>query len=290
MKLLVIGASGLIGSHILKAARAHGHTAIGTCRTVMVPGLIPLDCRRMDDVRHLLLEHKPDVVIHAAGWSHVDGCEDDPSRAMAENMIQPAMLAKACQERGAKMVYLSSAYVFRGKAACYSEDDQPRPVNIYGLSKWVGEQMVCHECPSAIIVRCVGVYGIEARRKNFAYQVLAAMREGRSFRVAGDQFGNPTPAQDIARWLVESLDLSGTVHLAASPSVSRADWAQQIVTAAIKHSVEPHPNFWINALPTVELNQRAPRPLNAGLVSARLKLTGTPLDNVIAEILNELIG
>ena len=114
MKILIIGGSGLVGSHILREARARGHEVVGTCRTRRDgtdPALVIFDAAQDADTAPLLDRLRPDAVVHAAGWTWVDGCEDDPARAMDENTAQPARLAAACARRRRAVPIASSVTI-----------------------------------------------------------------------------------------------------------------------------------------------------------------------------------
>lgn len=294
MKILVIGGSGLIGSHVLKAAQAAGHVAVGTYRHRPQSSLVHLDCADSKAVDALLRIQKPDAVIHAAGWTWVDGCEDDPARAFAENAEQPARLAETCRKLGCRFACLSSSYVFDGQAGPYAEDATPHPINVYGRSKLQAEQDIEKaSVGEALLLRVICVYGKETQGKNFAYQILRAMEGGHVLSLPDDQRGNPTYAGDIARWLIQLLvrRAVGVWHLAGpSPDCTRPEWAQRIVSAFQAAGVKCHPQFSIKPVHTAELKQRAMRPLQAGLLTPKadaLGLTLTPFDRTILEIVRE---
>jgi dTDP-4-dehydrorhamnose reductase len=291
VKLLVIGGSGLIGSHVLTAARQAKHDAVGTFRGHAQPGLVQLDCADSASATALLETEKPDAVIHAAGWTWVDGCEDDRRRAFAENADQPAAIAAQCQRIGCRFAYFSSSYVFDGSAGPYPEGATPNPINVYGESKLRAEQKIIAAHAEALIARVICVYGAEAQGKNFAYQVRRAMEQGQALRLPSDQRGNPTCAGDIAQWLIELLERrasGGVWHLAGPwPDCSRPEWARRLVGAFEAAGVRRHPQFAIEEVPTAELRQRAKRPLHGGLLTPRvdaLGLRATDFDKAIAEI------
>jgi len=290
VKLLVIGGSGLIGSHVLRAARQAKHDAVGTFRGHAQPGLVQLDCADSAAIASLLEKEKPDAVVHAAGWTWVDGCEDDPRKAFAENADQPAAIAAQCQRIERRFVYFSSSYVFDGSAGPYAEDATPNPINVYGESKLRAEQQIVAAHAEALIARVICVYGAEAQGKNFAYQVRRAMEQGQALKLPSDQRGNPTYAGDIARWLIALLEraASGVWHLAGPwPDCTRPEWARRLVGAFEAAGVRRHPQFAIEELPTVELKQRAPRPLDGGLRTPKVDALGfkaTELQEVVAEI------
>lgn len=288
MKLFVIGASGLVGGYILRQSLAAGHQAIGTYRNHPVPGLIQYDCADPTTFESHLDREKPDAVIHAAGWTWVDGCEADPSRAFAENSEQPAQLAKRCHARGIHFTYISSSYVFDGKNGPYRESDSPNPINVYGRSKLRGEESVSHVTNgTALIARVICVYGAERQKKNFAYQMLRAVMDGKEVILPSDQKGNPTYARDIANWLLPLITerRKGIYHLPGPwPDCTRVEWAEKLVQAFQAAQIPVNPNFSIKAVPTYILKQPALRPLHAGLLT-QLNLKPTEFRESIREML-----
>jgi len=278
MRVLVIGGSGLVGAHVLAEAHARGHTTLGTYRTHPVQGLEALDLADASATATLLDQWHPDAVVHAAGWTWVDGCESDPARAMRENAEQPAMLAALCAQRGIRIAYCSSSYVFDGNAGPYRETNQAHPINMYGRSKLAGEQSVQAAAGSlALICRLICVWGHEPQRKNFVYQVLRAIEQNQPMRIPSDQCGNPTWAGDVAAWLFELLETgtSGVWHLAGPhPEWTRIQWAGAITEGlrTVHPELTPAINHWsTTACPTAELRQPALRPLQAGMSCEKIQ-------------------
>jgi dTDP-4-dehydrorhamnose reductase len=291
VKILIVGGSGLVGSHMLRAATARGHEAIGTFRTVRAPQtenaahteahtLVRFDAALRTEYAALLDHHRPDAVIHAAGWTWVDGCEDDPARAMEENCRQPADLAAACAARGIRFTYISTSYVFDGAPAHAQPYDETSPtgpderLGVYALSKLAGERAVAAATSGeALITRVICVFGEDALRKNFACQVCDAMVAGKTMRLPADQRGNPTWAGDIARETITLLTQkeTGVWHLGGpDPDCGRMEWADRLVAAFTRVGISPHPDFALVGVTTAALGQKAPRPLRAGIVSHRL--------------------
>jgi len=269
MRILLIGGSGLVGSHILAEGRSRNHEVTATRRHFAVPGLIPLDLADTQATRQLLADAKPDWVVHAAGWTWVDGCEQDPERCARENCGQPTELARLCQQQGCRLAYISTTYVFDGKAGPYSETDQPNPLNAYARSKWQAEQNIQELFSGrALIPRIICAWGREAQQKNFVYQTVKALREGRTLRLPSDQIGNPTWAGDVAWWLLGLMELgeSGVWNLAGDQeNCDRVAWFCAIRDAARARGLVPAgtaPGY--EAVPTVEFKQPALRPLQAG--------------------------
>ena len=274
MRLLVIGGSGLVGSHLLQEADARGHDALGTYRERPEAGLVRLDAADLDEFTDIVGRHRPDCVVHAAGWTWVDGCESDPARAMEENCHQPVRLARICEERRIRFAYFSTSYIFDGRDGPYDESAKPNPINAYARSKWEAEQRLIEATDGKVLLpRVICVFGVEARRKNFACQVVDAMKAGKPMVLPSDQLGNPTWAGDIAAATLGLIatGASGPWHLGGdNPDCSRLDWARQLV-AGFQHSgIIAQAGFQFSTKPTHVLGQKALRPLHAGMTSARL--------------------
>ena len=263
MKILVIGASGLVGSHVLRVAGEHGHEALGTYRNFPLDGLLALDVSDRAAVERFLDAHPVDAVVYCAAWSWVDGCEKDPERAFRENCENPGFMAEAAQRRGAAFLHYSSSYVFDGTAGPYGEDAQTHPISVYGRAKLAGEEAVQAACiGAALIVRTTGVYGVEAQRKNFVCQVIDNLRAGKRMRIPCDQLGNATEAGDLAEGSVRLLETrsSGLWNLAGpNPNLRRSDFALHI---AREYQLDER---LLDFSTTRELAQPAPRPLHGGL-------------------------
>lgn len=273
MRILVLGASGLVGSHVLAEARARGHEVAGTCRSQAVPGLESLDLADEPALLGLLERFLPDAVVHAAGWTWVDGCERDPDRSRRENVEHPLAVARWCRDHAVRMLYFSTSYVFDGCAGPYDEDSLPNPLNVYGRHKRIAEEQLALVLGDRLLVaRLICVWGRETARKNFAYQVMRAADEGRLLRLPADQLGNPTWAGDIAYWSVRLLEAgeTGIWHLAGDgPDTSRVEWAEAILEG-LRSANRPH-GVGMSAVPTAMLDTAAPRPLCSGMSTRRIQ-------------------
>lgn len=276
MRLLVIGASGLVGSHLLAEARSRQIEAVGTYRTHPNGGLVPLDLADTHGAISLLDRLKPTAVIHAAGWTWADGCERDPARSFRENAEQPGKIAQLCAERGIRMVYISSSYVFDGSNGPYTEAAVTRPINVYGQSKRAGEEAVLAAAGNlALIPRVICVWGHESQKKNFVYQVLDAIQQQRQMRIPSDQRGNPTWAGDIAAWTIDLLASgeSGIWHLGGEHrDWTREQWLQAILAGLSTdfRYRELLKEWRYVAIPSADYGQVASRPLHAGIVVDRI--------------------
>jgi len=268
-KTLIIGASGLVGSRIL--AR-FGADARGTYCTHARPGLQLVDVTDSDTVDDEIEALRPALVVLAAAYTHVDGCEKDPARSYDINVVGARNVARAAARYGARMVFLSSDYVFDGEHGPHALDETPAPMNVYGHHKLEAERIIASECPSYAILRSCNIYGYDAEGKNF---VMAVYRNGLArtpMRVPIDQWGNPTYADDLVDAVARAgaMSESGIFHVAGPDYVDRLTWARR---AAEAFGMDPG---FIEGVPTSELRQAARRPLKAGLDStASLQRLGT---------------
>ena len=268
MKILILGASGLVGSHLFVEAQKRGHHVIGTYREQFRENLVPFESSHIEAFRDMLEQQSPDAVIDCCSWTWVDGCQRQPEKAFGENAILPSERAGMAFGKGVRYVYVSTSYVFRGDERTYGEESDPAPVNLYGASKLEGENLIqaATEC-SSLIVRSMGVYGKERQRKNFLYQVIDTLGIGKPMRVACDQFGNFTHAGDLAEGILMLLesDRDGIWNVAGpDPLERRSDIARKIASL---HGLDA--NLIVDT-PTDELGQEAPRPVYAGLSNKKI--------------------
>jgi dTDP-4-dehydrorhamnose reductase len=265
VRALVIGASGQVGGALVRALRARGHEAVGTWAHEEAPGLVRLDVTDVAATERLITDTRPDWVLCPAALSHVDYCEDHPAEAFAANVHGPAGAAATAARAGAGFVYYSSDYVFDGADGPYAEDAPPRPLGVYGRSKWEGEQAVRAALARHLIVRTSVVYGPERQEKNSAYQLIRACRSGKGYRPAVDQRVSPSYNPDVAEATVECCerDLSGTWHLAGADVLDRMAYARLVCRVFDLDA------GCLTPATTAELGQKAARPLNGGLRVAR---------------------
>ncbi len=261
MRALVIGASGQVGAALLRALAARGHAAVGTWAHHVYPGLLPLDFTDAGAVERLIGDTRPDWVFCPAALSHVDYCEDHPDEAFAANLHAPVAAAKAADRAGAGFVYYSSDYVFDGIGGPYAEDAPPRPLGVYGRSKWEGEQAVLGALERSLVIRTSVVYGPERQEKNFVYQIIRACRGGQGFRPAVDQRASPSYNEDVAAATVECCEREqrGIWHLAGADVLDRMAFARLVCHVFALDGSRLTPAT------TAELKQKAGRPLDGGL-------------------------
>ena len=206
---------------------------------------------------------RPEVVINAAAYTAVDAAETDEAAAMAANADGVASLADLCATHGARLLHLSTDYVFDGtKDGWYVESDPIAPLGIYGRTKAAGEA-AARACPAHLILRTSWVYA--AHGNNFIKTMLRIGAERPEVGVVDDQVGCPTSAHDIAEALLHlsSLDVNGTYHLAGADSASWHEFAVAIFAAAdLTTTAKP--------ISTADFPTPAPRPANSRLDSSAL--------------------
>ena len=228
-KLLVTGANGLLGSKIVNAPDAF--TVIPTHRTKpLSPNSVKLDLTDQKQVKELIDRLQPEVVIHTASETNVDKCETDKENAWKVNVDGTRNLAEACGKIHAKLVSISTDYVFDGEKGWYSEEDCPNPISHYGLTKLEGEKQVIKHCSDYAILRTSVLYGWHPWKLNFATWVIAKLRQNQEIMVVEDHINTPTLAENLAEMAVEiaEKDLQGLYHASGSERISRFDFAKKI--------------------------------------------------------------
>ncbi len=210
MKVFVTGVCGQLGFDVAKELKKRGHIVIGSdiCDKPDDCEYIRLDLTDDFAVKKALAEHKPDAVIHPAGWTAVDAAEDEHNRqkVYAVNCEATRSIAEACKALGSKMIYISTDYVFNGSG------DQPwqpdckdyAPLNVYGQSKLDGEKAVAEVLSKYYIVRIAWAFGINGN--NFVKTMLRVGKTHDSVRVVNDQIGTPTYMSDLSRLLVDMVE------------------------------------------------------------------------------------
>lgn len=199
--VLILGANGMLGhdlAAVFPGARLCGHK--------------DLDITNEAAVKAYILALKPDLVINAAAYTNVDGCEDDPETAFAVNGDAPGYIAAACREVGAVLVHYSTDYVFDGTKTEYVESDEPNPINVYGASKLRGEQKIAQNMDDYRIIRTSWLFGRHG--KNFVETIRHLSKENETVRVVADQVGKPTYTVDLARKTAEIAECPpGIYHM-----------------------------------------------------------------------------
>jgi dTDP-4-dehydrorhamnose reductase len=280
MRALITGARGMLGTELVSAGPAGG--------TVSGVDLPDGDLTDPAVARRLVLAPAPQVVIHCAAWTDVDGCTHDPARAMQRNSHATANVVAACREANARLIYLSTDYVFAGDLGRpYVEDDEPLPLNAYGESKLAGEQHVA-ELPDHLIVRTQWLFGPAG--KNFVATIVNAARTRDSLRVVADEWGSPTYARDLAAglWRLAAMDVTGIVHLTNS---GLCTWHELTTCALAAAGIQ----IEVTPISRTEWDSPTVRPAYSPLENRRWRELGLPplrpwqdaVDEYVREYLNQ---
>lgn len=231
MKILVTGASGMVGSDLCPTLQARGHEVI---RTDVHPGACTsyqLDVRQREAIATILRQTGPELVIHLAAETDVDRCEQEPAHAYETNAVGTEYIASCCQQAGVRMLYVSTAGVFDGtKAAPYVESDAPNPVNVYGRAKLAGEFAV-RQLPGFRIVRAGWMVGGCEHDKKFAGKILRLLEHRRQLSVVTDKIGSPTFTIDLSAGIAALIETeaTGIFHMTNHGVCSRYEFACQML-------------------------------------------------------------
>ena len=233
LKLLITGASGLYGSKLAKLALAKGIEVYSSdIQSLSVYGnFIKMDISGKQQVKEAFKNIKPDVVVHAATLTDVDKCEKHRELAWKVNVEGTKNVVEAAQNVGSFLIYISTDYVFSGEKGNYKENDQPKPINYYGLTKLKAEETVQTQ-PEYFIARPSVIYGSTpaAGKVNFALWLIETLQKGERVKIVTDQWNTPTLNTNLAEMTLEVVErrLTGIYHLCGATRVSRFEFATQI--------------------------------------------------------------
>jgi dTDP-4-dehydrorhamnose reductase len=254
MKVLIIGAGGMLGRD-LQPILSLRHEVIGM-------DLHDLDITRSGQTRETIASLRPDLVINLAAVTDVDGCESQKERAFSVNARGALHVAQGCAASGARLIHLSTDYVFDGTLPVpYTEETLPHPLNVYGESKLLGERGVQEAGENYLILRTSWLYGRHG--KNFVDTILRLSSQQQEIRVVNDQRGSPTYTRDLSRAieLLVGREERGILHVTNSGSCTWFEFAGKIL--AMKSPGDPP----VRLLPisSAELGRPAKRPANSVL-------------------------
>ncbi len=267
MKVLVVGARGMLGQDLVPALQQAGHEVVSADRTEG-HGCLPLDITDLDQVRRVLADLRPEAIINSAAYTNVDAAETDEAAAYRINALGSWNLALACQAIDIPLMYVSTDYVFDGtQGRAYDEYDMTNPQSVYGRSKRAGEMHVERHCAKHYIVRTAWLFGHGG--KNFVETILKAGAERPELRVVNDQWGCPTSTIELADAMVSLLatDRYGTYHVTGAGECTWQDFAIEILRqGGLATPVLPQT--------TEELARPAPRPRYSVLLNRGLAMVG----------------
>jgi dTDP-4-dehydrorhamnose reductase len=275
MKLLLLGANGQLGQALHRSLSAHASVVAATRDGQLFNGdaCEVLDLAVAEQLSAVVDRIAPDVVINAAAYTAVDRAEDEPNAAFCINAQAPEVLAHSCARRDILLVHYSTDYVFDGQAAHpYAEEHAAAPLNVYGASKWAGEQAIRASGARHLIFRTAWVYAAQGR--NFLLSMLQRARQGEPLRVVADQHGTPTPAWLIAevtaRVLTQHPHAQGTYHLTANGGTHWHGFAQTLLNEAAVLGLIDHAPA-VAAIRSADYPTRARRPAYSRLDTSKLQ-------------------
>ncbi len=257
MKVLVTGANGQLGYDVIKCLESEGIKYLGTNRD-------SLEITNEEQVKRVISDYNPDIVVHCAAYTAVDKAEDEKELCYSVNVLGTKYVAEACKKINAKMVYISTDYVFDGEGdKPFEVTDKPNPINFYGQTKYEGEIQVQKLLENYFIVRISWVFGTHGN--NFVKTMLKLGKEREEISVVADQIGSPTNTYDLAILLVEMIqtDKYGIYHATNEGYCSWFDFACEIFKQTGLDIV-------VNPINSDEYPTKAERPKNSRLSRASI--------------------
>jgi dTDP-4-dehydrorhamnose reductase/4-ketoreductase len=282
MRWLITGAGGMLGHDVAEELTRRGEDVVGLDR-------VALDITRPAAVDTAVRDHRPDVVVNCAAYTAVDDAESDEARALEINGEGPRLLARACAAHGARLIHVSTDYVFSGEArtAPYPEDHPTGPRTAYGRTKLAGERAVLEELPGAsAIVRTAWLYGVHGT--NFVRTMIGLEARRDTLDVVDDQRGQPTWSADVAERIADlgvrlGPDAHGVFHATSSGEATWYELAREVFSliGADPDRVRPTSSA---AFP-----RPAPRPAYSALAHRRWQEIGLPLPRDWRSALHEAL-
>lgn len=225
MNVLIIGASGMLGHDLVRALQEGRHA-------LLIPEHAELDITRPESARSYLSRERPQCVLLSAAYTRVDDCESHQDLAWSVNADGPRNVALACRDAGARLIHISTDYVFNGrKTSPYSVDDPTDPVSVYGKTKLAGENHIKEILRDYLIVRTSWLYGLNGR--NFVETILKKAVSAKELSVVNDQRGSPTYTKDLAEALsvlVSNQEARGVVNVTNSQDCTWFEFAEAILS------------------------------------------------------------
>lgn len=228
-KVVVLGARGRLGAALVRRyAQKYDVIALGRQE---------LDLLRLDQIESVLESLSFDALVNAAGVTNVDWCETHPGEAHISNATGPELIARLCHARGAKMVHVSTDYVFDGNTRRpLSECDEPCPSNVYGRTKLEGERLVLTAAPDALVARVSWLFGLN--KDSFPDRIIKTALASDYVDAVSDKWSSPTYAEDLAAWLepiiTRDVECSSVLHLCNSGSASWQEYGQEAINIALR--------------------------------------------------------
>lgn len=268
MKIFISGASGLVGSNCLQHFREQGCEVLGTYFSFPTKDTVYFNTLDLTDAKNVdVRTFAPDIIVHCGALTHVDYCEDHEDESYQKTVLSTINLLTLAQSCNAKLVYISTDYVFDGKAGPYTEDAPVEALSVYAKHKLEAEQMVLQDSEKHLVLRVTNVYGNEERNKNFVSRIIEQCQQSQklTLKLPLDQYATPVNAMDIAKamFLLLRDKHQGVFH------ISSTDWMNRVELALTVLKYFPHAEYELIPFTTNELKQPAARPLRGGLLHTK---------------------
>ena len=271
-RVIIVGSRGRIGGAVVRRLSAQPGFEV----TALDRAALPLDDPAM--IRERLVDKSFDVLVNCAAITGVDACEAHPEAAWAVNAIAPEVMAAICRDKAARMIHLSTDYVFDGEAdGLRVEDDPPNPLGQYGKSKLAGESHVLGSLPSNLVIRTSWVFG--PKRPSFPDMILERARAGQQVEAICDKWSSPCFSEDFAIWLESLLarpEIAGLLHLCNHGQCSWQEYGQATLDIFTRLTGERLPVSKVTPMALSSMKQfTARRPIHSALSCDRFtRLTG----------------
>ena len=268
MKVFISGASGLVGGNCLKHFTEQGWNVVGSYYSFQTDDTVFYDTLNADHPENFNVEEfAPDVIVHCGALTHVDYCESHEEESYEKTVQSTINLIKVAKACNARMVYISTDYVFDGKDGPYRENAPLNPLSVYARHKLAAEQMVLKEIAQPLVLRVTNVYGDELRGKNFVARIIDQCKNNQklTLKLPYDQYASPANAWDIARAMYVLLrdGKQGIYNIGGTDYMNRVEPALRVL------SYFPDAEYDLIPISTEDMKQPAARPLLGGFVKMK---------------------
>ncbi len=268
-KILIVGGMGLLGTSLVKVMTEETDWQLmiaGKKYLADSNGYERWNSNSRAEWKRIILEErwKPSVIINAAAMTQVDICEEEREKAWKNNVELVSVIAEMARKVDAKVIQISSDYVFDGTEGPYTETDKPHPINYYGKTKLAAENVCLSSGIDCTIIRTMWLYGQSvSERRTFVDWVAEQVRKGEQIGIAVDEVGNPTLTDDVAYGVLKIIErgISGIINIAGEERISRWEWANRICRIYGLRETST-----LKPVKSAELNRAAARPLQSGFV------------------------
>ncbi|MHC4321217.1 MAG: dTDP-4-dehydrorhamnose reductase [Planctomycetota bacterium] len=258
MKILITGSNGMLGTDLVNLLKNSKASLDPNPEVIEAPQEV-LDITLEDKVSEFISTHTPDIIVNCAAFTNVDKCETEREAAFNVNALGPKYIAAAAKECGARVIQISTDFVFDGNSnRPYTEEDQTNPLSEYGRTKLEGERNIQDHCNSYLIVRTSWLFGHNGI--NFAAKMLELAEHNKELSIVTDEIGSPTYTPDLAGalWTIIKQECEGIINISNNGSCSRYEWAEYIFeTMGSKIKMNP--------IKSSEYKRHAKVPLNSTL-------------------------